>query len=320
MICSLPWQECDDMQRFFIAALLIVGLAAACSDKAPADTYTLGGDVTVTERDGKAVSGRLVEVTPDALVVEETAGSRTTIPRDQVSSVGVRTASPVQSTTAEVGANSAAEPMRPQSVKQAGRTVEPLTAGGSQPPALAERPAEPPKPTWREVTIPSGSVLRVRLDTTVGSALSHVETPIKGTLSDAVVIEGLTALPQGLELDGSVIEATRSGKVQGVARVALRFDSITVDEERHDIRSAPISRVARTTKKKDATKIGIGAGAGAVIGGIIGGGKGAAIGAGTGAGAGTAVVMSTRGEEVEIPRGTELSVTLAEPLTIRVKI
>jgi outer membrane lipoprotein SlyB len=108
--------------------------------------------------------------------------------------------------------------------------------------------------------------------------------------------------------------------VKGVARVALRFDSITVDEERQDIRSVPITRSAQTTKKKDATKIGIGTAAGAVIGGIIGGGKGAAIGAGTGAGAGTAVVMSTRGQEVELPRGTELSVTLAEPLTVRIKL
>ena len=63
----------------------------------------------------------------------------------------------------------------------------------------------------------------------------------------------------------------------------------------------------RSTKKKDATKIGIGTGAGAIIGGIVGGGKGAAIGAGVGAAGGTGVVMATRGEEVRLAAGTPVS-------------
>jgi hypothetical protein len=62
----------------------------------------------------------------------------------------------------------------------------------------------------------------------------------------------------------------------------------------------------------------VGTGAGALVGALIGGGKGAAIGAGVGAAAGTGVVMSTRGDEVRLPAGTAVSVTLSQPLTVRV--
>ena len=49
---------------------------------------------------------------------------------------------------------------------------------------------------------------------------------------------------------------------------------------------------------------------------IIGGKKGAAIGAGVGAGAGTGVVLSTRGEELVLPEGTQLRTILARALTV----
>jgi hypothetical protein len=78
------------------------------------------------------------------------------------------------------------------------------------------------------------------------------------------------------------------------------------------------SRQASATKGEDATKIGIGAGAGAVVGGLLGGTKGAAQGAAVGGGAGTGVVLATRGEEVRIASGTDVSIQLAAPLTVRV--
>ena len=65
-------------------------------------------------------------------------------------------------------------------------------------------------------------------------------------------------------------------------------------------------------------KIGIPAAGGAAIGGLIGGKKGALIGAGAAGGAGTAVVLSTRGEEVGIGRGAALTLRLASPITVPV--
>src|SRR5205823_4461956 len=115
-------------------------------------------------------------------------------------------------------------------------------------------------------------------------------------------------------------DAKESGRVKGRARVAFRFTSLTHDGSRYDISTAPVSREAQATKGRDATKIGVGAGVGAVIGGLLGGGGGAVKGAAIGGGAGTGVVLATRGKEVELGAGAEVTTRLTAPLTVRVRV
>ena len=197
---------------------------------------------------------------------------------------------------------------------------EPVDAPHDQAPpaAAAPRAVAPAPPRFREMTLPAGTELALRLETPVASDTSTVEDPVRAVLRRAVVRNTLTVLPAGTPLTGNVTAVERAGKVKGRARVAFRFSALTVDDERYEIATSRVAREARGTKKKDATKVGIGAGAGAIVGGILGGGKGAAIGAGVGAGAGTGVVMSTRGEEVRLAAGTPVTVTLSNPLRIRV--
>lgn len=261
---------------------VIVGLSSACERKTDVGALAPGTEVTVKQQDGGTVSGTVVEVNSEEMTVAAPAGERKTVKRSQIARVDVTSPAP------DTGSSAAA-------------------------------PA-PPVPQWREVTIPEGTVLSVRLDTPVASDTSTVEQTVRGTLRDAIEVDGVTAIASGSEITGTVTEVARAGKVKGRAHLALRFDSLAANDERYDIRTSPVSRTAATTKKKDATKIGIGAGAGAVIGAIVGGGKGAAIGATTGGGAGTAVVMATRGDEVRIAGGTTLSVRLVEPLRVRVRI
>jgi hypothetical protein len=172
----------------------------------------------------------------------------------------------------------------------------------------------------REVTLPAGTELPVILDTTVASDSSPVEAPVRAHLSRAVLVDGQPVLAEGSTVSGVVTDATRSAKVKGRASIGLRFDSLTPagDDERYRIQTAAISRTAAATTKEDAIKIGAPAAGGAIIGAIIGGGDGAAIGAAAGGGAGTAVVLSTRGDEIRLPAGSALRVRLTEPLTIRV--
>jgi hypothetical protein len=174
---------------------------------------------------------------------------------------------------------------------------------------------------WREITIPAGTALPVVLDTAVGSDISRVEEPVRAHLSKPINVSGITALPEGSLVHGVVTDAKRSGKVEGLAHVAVRFDTVSPrgDDERYRIETSRIDRTAHATKKKDAVKILAPAAGGALIGGIAGGKKGAAIGTAAGAGAGTAYVMSTRGEEVHIAKGTAITLKLAEPITVRVR-
>ncbi len=162
--------------------------------------------------------------------------------------------------------------------------------------------------------------MSVTLDTAVSSDASKVEDPVRGKLSKPIVVNGTTVVPEGSVISGTVTDAKESGKVQGRASVAFKFDTLNVRSERVDIRTARIAREAAPTKKKDATKIGIGAGAGTLIGAIAGGGKGAAIGGAVGAGAGTGGVMATKGDEVRLGPGTVVTVRLQEPVRILVPI
>jgi hypothetical protein len=196
----------------------------------------------------------------------------------------------------------------------------PATAPASTPsaaPAAQAAPPPPPAPTFREVTIPAGTSLSVKLLNNLASNTSKVEDGVKGSIAKSVSVDGATALPAGTQILGSVTEAAESGRVKGRASIAFRFDRVVVDGEAIRIHTATIQREAAKDTKSDIKKGGLGAGAGAIVGGVIGGGKGAAIGAVAG-GAGT--VLATKGEEVEVPSGTVVSVLVQDPITLRVPV
>lgn len=173
----------------------------------------------------------------------------------------------------------------------------------------------------RRVTIPAGTVLRLRVDRGFGSDISRVEDPVSATLTRAVVIDGRTILPAGSAASGYVSEAQRPGKVKGRGRVAVRFTRIDPGPglEPYRMQTRSWVAVAPATKKKDALTIGVPAAGGAIVGALVDGKKGAAIGSAVGGGAGTAVVLTTRGKEVRVGRGAVLSVRLTSPLTVSLR-
>jgi hypothetical protein len=180
--------------------------------------------------------------------------------------------------------------------------------------------AAPSAPQYREVTLPAGTTLRLRLQSAVASDSSRVEDTVRAELREAVVIDGATVLPAGTELTGVVTAVERSGRVKGRARIAYRFNAISHDGEQYKVTTAPLSHQAEATKGEDATKIAVGAGAGAAIGALLGGGDGAAKGAAIGGAAGTGAVLATRGEEVRVGPGASVTTRLTAPLTVRVRV
>lgn len=174
-------------------------------------------------------------------------------------------------------------------------------------------------PRFREVTIPAGTSLRLDLQSAVASDSSTVEETVRASLRQAVTVDGQPVLPVGTELVGVVTDVDRAGRVKGRASVAYRFNSLRLDDERYTITTATIAHEAEATKSEDATKIAIGAGAGAALGAILGGGDGAAKGAAIGGAAGTGTVLATRGKEVRLGPGANVTTRLTAPLTIRVK-
>ena len=202
-------------------------------------------------------------------------------------------------------------------------TTAAAAEAGDVPAALVaeapEAPAAPAIPVYREVTVPSGTTLRLDLVTAIGSDTSRVEDTVRAKLRQSVTVNGQPVLPAGTELVGVVTDVDDAGRVKGRARIAYRFSSLRYDGDRYDVSTATISHQAPATKGEDATKIAVGAGAGAAIGALLGGGSGAVKGAAIGGAGGTGVVLATKGKEVRLGPGANVNTRLTEPLTVRVK-
>ena len=298
-----------------LSAIVFLGFlaTAACSPDNATLEVKPGSTVTLQKKDGVSVSGRLVEVKPEHLVIE-TARGRAEVRRADVTALKTESA-----LVSKEPAHAALTPVGSTGVD----ATPPVEAGrASDPQKRATAPAAGRAAEYREVTLPAGTVLPVELTTSVGSDSSSVEDAVRGTLRRAVTVDGVQAFPAGTPVSGHVTAADRSARVKGRARVAFRFTRIDPpgDPERLTMRTDTIARLAQATKKQDAAKIGGGAAGGAIIGGILGGGDGAAKGAAIGGAAGTGVVLSTRGKEVHLPAGTPVSVRLASPLTVRVPV
>jgi hypothetical protein len=283
-------------------AVVIVTLAAACTKESASLEIKPGNTVSVERKDGVVVVGRLVEVKAEHVVVDTSTG-RKEIARADIS-------------TFRADATAVSAPAQPVGTALAAERSEASAAAKAAPSGAAA------VPEYREVTLPAGTILPVELTTAVASDSSNVEDAVRGRLRRAVTVQGVQAFPAGTALSGVVTVADRSARVKGRARVAFRFTAIDPpgDAERLSMRTDTVSRLAPATKKQDAAKIGGGAAGGAIIGGILGGGDGAAKGAAIGGAAGTGVVLSTRGKEIRLAPGTPVSVRLAAPLTVRVRV
>jgi hypothetical protein len=293
-------------------AVALSGCARESAEKSSAPDIPAGTEVTVQKKDGVNVQGRLVEAKAQEVVLENSSGVKRSVPRSDIASIKAKTENAHESTDAN-DAKKEPAPAPP---------VPPTPPAAPQPDDKADAIKKPALPEYREVTIPAGTSLSLELKTAVASDTSKVEDQVRAALRSPVVVDGLQALPAGTAVLGHVTSAERSGKVKGRALVAFRFNTIDLpgDGGRESISTATVSHEAATTKKKDATKIGVGAGAGAALGAIIGGGSGAAKGAAIGGAAGTGAVLATRGDEVRLGPGAPVTTKLTAPLTVRVPL
>lgn len=166
------------------------------------------------------------------------------------------------------------------------------------------------------VELPANAVIGVRLDTTVSTSSAHVEDPVEARVTRPVVIDGMTVVPTGAKLRGHVTLVEQGGRFRERARIAIRFTSVTVDDDSYvPIVTEAILREGDAPTGEATAKIGASAVVGSILGGVFGGRKGAAIGAATGAAGGTAMVASGNRSEATIPSGSPFTVRLSEPAT-----
>ena len=152
---------------------------------------------------------------------------------------------------------------------------------------------------------------------TISTSANKSGEAFSAVLAKGIVDGDWVIAKQGSRVEGVIVDADPGGKVKGVASMTLALRRLTLTDGRTiDLDTDTYIQEAKTSKGKDAKKVGIGAGIGAAIGAIAGGGKGAAIGAAVGGGGGAAASLATRGDAAEIPSETELKFTLNQSVTI----
>lgn len=165
-------------------------------------------------------------------------------------------------------------------------------------------------------TIPDETVLHVTLDQSLSSDQSRSGDHFEATLSQPIVVDDKTVIPQGTHVQGLVVDAHPSGRLRGRARLQLALQSIELDGKTYQISTSSSLNQGGSHKKRNWAWIAGGGGGGALIGALAGGGKGALIGGPVGAGAGTAVAFMTGKKDIHLGPETPLTFRLAQPLTL----
>jgi hypothetical protein len=209
------------------------------------------------------------------------------------------------------------------------KKAEASSAEGVSPPLQPPAATDQPRVERREVIVPSGTRVPLRMLNFVSSRNARAGDPIYLETVFPITVGNHVVIPVGSYVRGTITEVSRSGRGKGRAQMFVRFDSITLPNGTTRDFNATLTQAdaripgnmkegkieAEGTKGRDAATIAGGAVVGTSIGAIAGGasghaGTGAAIGAGAGGLTGLIIALTQRGREIDLYRGTEVDMTL----------
>jgi hypothetical protein len=165
----------------------------------------------------------------------------------------------------------------------------------------------------RELRLASGTEISVRLEERLSSKTARREDRVAASVFRPVREDGVLALPAGTPVRGVVVDVEAAQRPNKSGRLEILFDRMDLESQRIDFRGRVVSLDQGGDTGKTAGKAGLGAVIGGVLGSILGGGRGAVVGVILG---GTGAVVGTKGDEVDLPAGTVLTVRLEEALRI----
>jgi hypothetical protein len=167
------------------------------------------------------------------------------------------------------------------------------------------------------VTVPPGSMLRIRINRGLDSNHIQIGAPFDGTVLTDIIADGEVAVPRGATVSGVVIAAKKAGAFKGQGELSLQINSLTLGGQVY-----PLNTEVWAENGRDKTPGTVGATVGtsafgALLGGLAGGGVGAAIGAGAGAGVGLAGSAAAPRGQIIIPPESVLTFRTADPVTVK---
>ena len=147
----------------------------------------------------------------------------------------------------------------------------------------------------KQVTLPPGTAVTVRLASAVGSKLSASGGHFSAIVVRPVEVNGKVVVPAGAEALGRIVEAVPQDRLKGAAELRLVLETVTLNNDSYDVQTSSVNRYQQGKGKRTATFVA------AALGG----------------GAGTAGAAYTANKEIVLPAESALIFTLTEPVTIK---
>lgn len=182
--------------------------------------------------------------------------------------------------------------------------------------------------------IPKGSHALLSFINSVSTRTAREGDYVYMRTATPIVADGAVVVPTNSYVQGIVTHSKRSGRVKGVAELAIRIETLTLPSGKTVKMTPTLASIDSgggdqkivgkengiqqgTSHGTDAARIAGTAGAGAAIGGIADRSwKGAGIGGGAGSAVGLATVLLTRGREVELRQGSTVDVVFDRSVPI----
>jgi hypothetical protein len=190
--------------------------------------------------------------------------------------------------------------------------------------AKTAAPAAVPAPVAEPVTktLAAGTEVEIAFLDGVSSKASHVGDAFRTRVTKDVVQDGVVVIPAGSVVAGSVTEAVPLKTIGGQAKLALAFSTLELPSGRTVPITASFAEAGKKETGRDAATIGGATAGGALLGRILSKddkSKGTVIGAIVGAAAGTVIASKTKGEEIEVPSGSVITLKLDHAVQFTVR-
>ena len=178
-------------------------------------------------------------------------------------------------------------------------------------------------------TVPEGTALKVKLETTISTFSSKVGDQFHGKVSEAVVVSGKTMIPAGATVEGRVTKLSEPRRIQGKPTIVLLPERVILPDGQRfvlnavlvdtDIKGTDVNQEGQFKgaghDRRDQIEVGGGTAVGMLVGGLIGAGPGLLIGGAVGASATTTHWLVQRRSAI-LPSGTQLWLELSRPMTM----
>ena len=185
------------------------------------------------------------------------------------------------------------------------------------------------RPAVRYYTVPTDTVIRVRMNQQLSSKTANVGDRFSTTVTEPIHVGGTEVIASGSKVWGRVSSVRRAGR-RTPGSITVAFTSVVQPNGRSNPINGSLTSLdaddvnadnegsvsGKGQRKRDVVFIGGGAATGALIGAIAGGGKGAGIGALIGGGLGTAARVYEKEKDAEVKSGTEFGVILNRTVSL----